>query len=79
MVSGAVNFLSGHLSFAATLDEAMFRKLLADKISGLNVDLAKSDVERFLVDLSSIMVWSREFFSAVAQKVLINKVDSISQ
>ncbi len=62
---------SGHLPLAATLDEAMFRKFLSDKISGLNIDFAKSDVERFLVDPSAIIVWSREFFSAVAQKVLI--------
>ena len=64
---------SGHLPVAATLDEAMFRKLLSEKITDLNVDMARSDVERFLVNPSAIMIWSREFFSVVAQRVIVSK------
>lgn len=67
---------SGHLSLAAIFDEAMFRKLLSEKISDLNINMAKSDVERFLVDPSAIMVWSREFFSDVAQKIIISKPEN---
>ena len=64
---------SGHLSSADDFDEAILRKLLNDRISGLDINMAKSDVERFLVNPSAIMVWSREFFQAVALKVIINK------
>ncbi|MEA3348060.1 MAG: nucleotidyl transferase AbiEii/AbiGii toxin family protein, partial [Pseudomonadota bacterium] len=53
------------------LDEITFRKLLAEKIAGLNIVGAKSDVERFLVDSEAVAVWSRDFFSAVAQKLEI--------
>ncbi len=62
---------SGHLSLSAVLDEVLFRKILSDKISELNIDLAKSDVEPFLIDSAAITVWSREFFAAIARKVLI--------
>ena len=62
---------SGHLLAAAILDEAMFRKLLNEKISNLNIDIAKSDVEHFLVNPSAIEVWSREFFLDVAERIII--------
>lgn len=43
---------SGHLAPGTSFDESLFRKLLSEKIAGLNVDLARADVERFLVDPS---------------------------
>ena len=62
---------SGHLAPGNSLDEILFRRLLSEKITGLNVDLAKADVERFLVNPTAIMVWSREFFFGVAEKTLV--------
>ena len=64
---------SGHLASSETLDETLFRKLLSAKIADLNIEMARSDVERFLVDPSTIAVWAREFFFAVAQKLTIFK------
>ena len=64
---------SGHYDEAAALDEPAFRSILATRISKLNVAAARSDVERFLPDPSAVSVWSREFFSAVAEKVLIKE------
>jgi predicted nucleotidyltransferase component of viral defense system len=64
---------SGHYSEAAALDEPAFRSMLSRKISELDVADARSDVERFLSVPSAVSVWSREFFSAVAEKVLIQE------
>ena len=64
---------SGHYSEAAALDEYAFRSMLARRISELDVADARSEVERFLPEPSAVSVWSQEFFSAVAEKVLIRK------
>ena len=64
---------SGHYSDAAALDEHAFRLILAKKISELDVADARSEVERFLPDPSAVSVWSREFFSAVAEKIVIRR------
>jgi len=62
---------SGHYDDAAALDEQAFRRILARKISDLDIDDARSDVERFLPDPSVVRIWSREFFAAVAEKIAI--------
>lgn len=62
---------SGHLSGEAALDERGFRTMLARRIEELDVAAARSEVERFLVDPATIMVWSREFFHSVADRVLV--------
>ena len=65
---------SGHYRDAAALDERAFRLILAKRISELDVADARSEVERFLPDPSSVSVWSRDFFSAVAERILIREV-----
>lgn len=62
---------SGHLPSGMPLDESTFREFLREKISALDVERAKVDVERFLVRPSSLNVWSRDFFYAVAEKIRI--------
>jgi predicted nucleotidyltransferase component of viral defense system len=62
---------SGHYSEAEALDESTFRALLSNKVAELDVADARSDVERFLSVPSAVDVWSREFFSAVAERVMI--------
>ena len=62
---------SGHYSDGAALDEHAFRLMLARRISELDVADARSEIERFLPDPSAVSVWSREFFSAVAERILI--------
>jgi len=64
---------SGHYVNDVPLDENAFRFMLAQKIEDLDIGAARSEVERFLSDRSTVEVWSREFFSAVAEKVLIGK------
>lgn len=62
---------SGHLGDSQPLDERLFRSILRERINNLNVELARRDVESFLVDPSTINVWSREFFQAVADQIEI--------
>ncbi|MCP4675602.1 MAG: nucleotidyl transferase AbiEii/AbiGii toxin family protein [Deltaproteobacteria bacterium] len=63
---------SGHYSSREPLTRKTFRKLLLEKIEELNIQSAASDVERFLVDPTTIAVWSRDFFEAVAEQVRVN-------
>lgn len=64
---------SGHYEDAAALDERTFRRMLASRISELDVADARSEVERFLPDPSSVRVWSREFFLAIAERISIRE------
>ena len=64
---------SGHYSDDAALSESTFRSLLGRRIEDLDVDAARSEVERFLVDPATVQVWSPEFFRAVAQRVSIQR------
>ena len=60
---------SGHYTKEEPLSRAIFHQLVEQRISNLDVDNAKHDVVRFLTDSSSLDVWSKEFFRAVASKV----------
>ena len=62
---------SGHFSDKGPLDETRFRSMLGERINSLDLDAARTDVERFLIDQSTVSVWSREFFFAVAEKIKI--------
>jgi predicted nucleotidyltransferase component of viral defense system len=62
---------SGHHEAAAPLTIGDFRRMLAKKIETLDVDRARSEVERFLTDRSSVQVWSKEFFLSVAERISI--------
>ncbi len=64
---------SGHYNEDTALDEEVFRSLLAGRIEDLNVAAARSDVERFLTDPATVRVWSRNFFAAVADRVLVQR------
>ena len=60
---------SGHYTEDGPLTEGRFREIVEEKVFGLDVDNAKADIVRFLPDASSIEVWSRDFFLAVAGKI----------
>lgn len=60
---------SGHYADDVPLDEGRFRRLLIERVENLDVDAARSDVERFLPDLSSVEVWSKEFFAEIVQRI----------
>ena len=62
---------SGHYDEEAPLDADHFRRMLASKIEELDVGHARSEVERFLTDRSSVKVWSKPFFDSVAERITI--------
>ncbi|RLE20790.1 MAG: nucleotidyl transferase AbiEii/AbiGii toxin family protein [Acidobacteria bacterium] len=62
---------SGHFIDDQPLDERRFRSMLRERIGQLDIDAARTDVERFLIDRSTVSVWSREFFLAVAEKIKV--------
>jgi predicted nucleotidyltransferase component of viral defense system len=62
---------SGHYNEDVALDEGRLRSMLIRRIEGLDIAAARAEVERFLVDSATVSVWSRDFFMAVAAKVLV--------
>jgi hypothetical protein len=62
---------SGHYDEETPLDVDRFRHMLARKIAELDVDLARTEVERFLTDRSTVKVWSVDFFASVAERITI--------
>jgi predicted nucleotidyltransferase component of viral defense system len=62
---------SGHYNEDVALDERRFRSMLIERIEGLDIAAARAEVERFLIDPATVSVWSKDFFMAVAGKVLI--------
>jgi hypothetical protein len=62
---------SGHHDDHAVLDESAFHSLLAARIDDLDIAAARSEVERFLTDPATVMIWSREFFHSVAETISI--------
>lgn len=64
---------SGHYNDGAALHEQGFRSMLVQRIEGLDVAAARSEVERFLTDPATVAVWSRDFFLAVANRIQIQR------
>jgi predicted nucleotidyltransferase component of viral defense system len=60
---------SGHYAEDQPLTVARFQQILEDRIADLDADQARSDVVRFVTDASSLNVWSKDFFRAVAGQV----------
>lgn len=54
-----------------TLDPATFRAPPARRVGELDVAAARADVERFPDGPSTVTVWSRELFRAVAERISI--------
>lgn len=63
---------SGHYDEEVPLNSERLQLMLARKIEELDVDRARSEVERFLPNRSSVQVWSKEFFDSVAERISIS-------
>jgi hypothetical protein len=61
---------SGHWKESRPLDEMAWRGLMEERISALNVDQAREEVARFVEDPHSLELWSRDFFRAVAKRLV---------
>ena len=62
---------SGHWDPGSSLTAESFREALRQRISRLDVDGAKADVRPFLRDPARLDVWSRDFFLAVTEKIVV--------
>jgi len=62
---------SGHWSGNDPLSQTYFLELLRERISSLDVELAKKDVTDFLRDKDSVAVWSKAFFNQLAENIQI--------
>ncbi len=62
---------SGHFAGGEPLSEARFRELLTERIAGIDAERAKTDVEKFLSEPSSLTFWSKDFFESVATKIQV--------
>ncbi len=60
---------SGDWSNEEALDRNEFKKILAARISDLNVKQARDEVAPFVKDPRALEIWSREFFTAVAERI----------
>lgn len=56
-------------SINAPVDEAGFAQLLAQRIANTNLNSAKQDIERFIIDKTSLDIWSAEYFQALAERL----------
>ena len=61
---------SGHWT-GGTLDVAGVQGMISDTVENVDLDAAKDEVRRFLVDPRAIDVWSRDFFRDVAVRIRI--------
>ena len=60
---------SGHWPAERPFDVKSAQTLLQERISRLDIDQARADIERFLPSDSNIGPWSREYFQQVAERV----------
>jgi predicted nucleotidyltransferase component of viral defense system len=61
---------SGHLQ-EENISEQEFRNLIEGRIDALDVASAVSDVARFVKDMETLKIWSRDYFRELAQRVSI--------
>ena len=60
---------SGHWPHHETLGVNEFKKLLQDKIIGLDIAFAKDDIGRFVFNQADFNLWSQQYFLDLADKI----------
>lgn len=61
---------SGHWDKKDVLTEKIVKKMLQDKIEGLDIELAKADVLPFIADAMQVELWTPAFFKQVLEKLV---------
>jgi len=64
---------SGDYQSKDSLNEAMFLKLLMDRIDAVDFESAKTDVEPFLKDKATLNLWNNDFFKALSKNIVFEK------
>jgi hypothetical protein len=60
---------SGHWPRAEVFSADTFQLLLAQRIESLDVAKARQDIKRFIEDPEPLAIWSRSYFSHLAQRI----------
>ena len=55
------------------LNEQQFRKLLTDRINSVDMEKVKADAVRFIPDSARLDIWSRKYFTDLAERVRIDQ------
>lgn len=63
---------TGHYQGQTPLTLAEVKQMLRHRIEQLDIEAAKRDVERFLTDPAAIKVWSRDFFLALSENLMVD-------
>ncbi len=63
---------SGHFSTGKRLTPDLFRELLIKKINQLDIDGARFDVQRFIVNPIELNIWSKQYFLDLTEKINIS-------
>ncbi len=62
---------SGDWNSWQIFDPQTFMKKLTAKISTLDIEQARSEVAPFVKDPDTLNIWSKEFFSAITERIEI--------
>ena len=65
---------TGHLGKEESLTEEILKQKLQGKISAVDFNNAKKDVENFLKKPDFLEIWSKDFFKAVCDKINVDKL-----
>jgi hypothetical protein len=60
---------SGHWPESRPFTAEMLQALLAERINTLDVDNARLDIERFVVDAKLLEIWSQSYFHELVQRI----------
>ena len=56
---------------ASPLDAEVFRELLLEKVQNVDLNNARQDIERFIVDGAVLAVWSSDYFTDLAGRLIV--------
>lgn len=62
---------SGHKTWNGALTPERFHDILRKRIETFDIESAKADVVRFVLNPDSVSIWSKEFFMAVAGRIAL--------
>lgn len=62
---------AGHWPEAEPFNALSLRTLWNDRIAGLDVAAARLDIERFVADPQPLMIWSREYFQQLGERIQV--------
>ena len=65
---------SGHLKDEHCFTKELFLETLTQKIETLDVEMAKTDIKRFIKDDRVLDIWSRDYFKELAERISVKEL-----